>query len=71
MDPPFLNQEISTTHCAERILIPTFNERNFKVSILFANVARWMRNASSAPSVVYLKEMREKGSNGERGTREV
>ena len=63
--------EVSTRLRAERILIPTFNERNLKVSILFANVARWMRKASSAPSVVYLKEMREKGSKGERGTREV
>jgi hypothetical protein len=55
-------QRFSSRLRAERILIPTFNKRNLKVSIIFANVARWMRKASSAPSVVYLKEMHEKGS---------
>ena len=63
--------EVSIKLRAECILIPTFNERNLKLSILFANVARWLRKASSAPSVVNLKKMREKGSKGERGTREV
>ena len=34
-------------------------------------MARRLRKASSAPSVVFLKEMREKESKDERGTREV